>query len=201
MHLPATEQQGRTRLGRASPRVKLLAAFLIILFTALLPRYLHPLYFIPAGTLLLVWPFCRMPLGYALRRLLVVEVLILGVALLSLVHPDARPIFLSTLMKSNLCVFAMLLLTWTTPFQDILEELRRLRLPHVMVATLALMYRYVPLLGEETRRMSRARDSRSFSHRRRTSWHNLAVIIGQLFIRSADRAERIYLAMCARGWK
>ena len=121
--------------------------------------------------------------------------------MLSLITPSAAPIFLSSLLKSNLCVFAMLLLTWTTPFHDILQELRRLRLPSVMLTTLALMYRYLPVLGEETRRMLRARASRTFSQRRVAIWHDLALIIGQLFIRSADRAERIYLAMCARGWK
>jgi cobalt/nickel transport system permease protein len=131
----------------------------------------------------------------------VVEVFILGIALLSLVRPAAAPVFFSTLLKSNLCVFAMLLLTWTTPFQDILQELRRVRFPSVMLTTLALMYRYLPVLGEEARRMSRARACRTFARRRIATWQNLALIIGQLFIRSADRAERIYLAMCARGWK
>jgi cobalt/nickel transport system permease protein len=201
MHLAEIERRGRAPLQRASPRLKLIAALLIITLTALLPRRVDVLYWIPATALALLWPFCRMPLRYALRRLVVVEVFIVGIALLSLLTPTAAPIFFSTIIKSNLCVFAMLLLTWTTPFQDVLQELRRLRFPAVMLTTLALMYRYLPVLGEETRRMSRARASRAFSRGRMASWHNLALIIGQLFIRSADRAERIYLAMCARGWK
>jgi len=98
-------------------------------------------------------------------------------------------------------VLAMLLLTWTTPFQDVLRELRRLRLPTVMLTTLALMYRYLPVLAEESARMQRARASRTFSRRRRLAWQNITTVIGQLFVRSAERAERIYLAMCARGWK
>jgi energy-coupling factor transporter transmembrane protein EcfT len=28
-----------------------------------------------------------------------------------------------------------------------------------------------------------------------------AEVIGRLFVRASERAERIYLAMCARGWK
>jgi cobalt/nickel transport system permease protein len=200
MH-PQIEPGGGTLLHRASPRLKLLGTILLITFTALLPRRLDALYFIPASLLALVWLFCRMPLGYALRRLLVAEVFIVGIAVLSLITPAAAPIFLSTLLKSNLCVVGMLLLTWTTPFQDVIHELRRLRFPSVMLTTLALMYRYLPVLREESRRMLRARASRSFSRRRIAIWHNLALIIGQLFIRSADRAERIYLAMCARGWK
>jgi cobalt/nickel transport system permease protein len=70
-----------------------------------------------------------------------------------------------------------------------------------MLTTLALMYRYLPVLGGEARRMSRARASRTFSAQRGISWSNVALVIGQLFIRSTERAERIYLAMCARGWK
>jgi cobalt/nickel transport system permease protein len=64
-----------------------------------------------------------------------------------------------------------------------------------------LMCRYLPVLAEESRRMQRARASRTFSSKRTLAWQNLTTVIGQLFIRSADRAERIYLAMCARGWK
>jgi cobalt/nickel transport system permease protein len=184
-----------------SPRLKLGAAFVLVCGTALLPRRPDVLYLIPAGVLLVLWPMCKMPVSYALRRLLVVEVFIAGIALLSLLTPSARPIVISTIIKSNLCVLAMLLLTWTTPFHEILTVLRQLRLPTVMLTTLALMYRYLPVLGEETRRMERARASRTFTHKRRSAWNNLAGIIARLFIRSADRAERIYLAMCARGWK
>jgi energy-coupling factor transporter transmembrane protein EcfT len=49
--------------------------------------------------------------------------------------------------------------------------------------------------------MQRARASRTFSAQRVTAWRSLTAIIGQLFVRSVGRAERIYLAMCARGWK
>jgi cobalt/nickel transport system permease protein len=201
MRVQDLEPRGRAPLAWVPPRLKLFAAIGLISVTALLPRHPTWLYLGPAAILLLLWPICRMPLGYTLRRLLVVEFFILGIALLSVLSPAARPFFFSALFKSNLCVFAMLLMTWTTPFQETLQELRRLRLPAVMLTTLALMYRYLPVLAEESKRMQRARASRTFSHRRRLIWHNLTLIIGQLFVRSADRAERIYLAMCARGWK
>ncbi len=167
----------------------------------MLPRRPGPLYIIPATVILILWPFARMPFLYAARRLLMVEFFIVGIGLLSLLSPSAAPVFLAAFLKSNLCVLAMLLLTWTTPFHDILQELRRLKLPSVMLTTLALMYRYLPVLAEEARRMRRARASRTYCRRRRLEWHSLSTIVGQLFVRSADRAERIYLAMCARGWK
>jgi len=195
------ESRPRTRIHRASPILKLAAAVMLVTAIALLPRRPDPLYIAPGAILVALWPLCRMPVAYILRRLLVAECFILGIAGQSLFAPSAAPIFLSALLKSNLCVFTMLLLTWTTPFHELLQALRRLRLPPVMLTTLALMYRYLPVLAEESRRMERARASRTFSKSRRLAWHNLAMILGQLFIRSAERAERIYLAMCSRGWK
>lgn len=201
MHLPDAKRLSVSPIHRAPPSTKLLAALVLISFTALLPRQVTELYLLPTFLLGALWPICRMPLIYGLRRLLLAEVFIVGIGLLTLLHPSAAPIFLSALAKSNLCVLTMLLLTWTTPFHEVLQQLRQWRFPTVMLSTLALMYRYLPVLGEETRRMTRARASRTFSGKSVVSWQNLALIIGQLFVRSADRAERIYLAMCARGWK
>jgi len=181
--------------------VKLLAALVLVAATTLLPRRLGPAYLVPAAVLGGLWLASRMPLLYALRHLLVAQTFILGIALLSLFSPSARPGFPAAVSKSNLCILALLVLGWTTPFPELLQALRRLRLPSVMLTTLALMYRYLPVLAEEARRMQRARASRTFSRNRRLAWQNLGAILGGLFVRTADRAERIYLAMCARGWK
>ncbi len=201
MRAPEIDTSQRGRLRQVAPGIKFATALVVITFTALLPRRPDPLYLIPGLLLVCIWTLVRMPLAYTLRRMLMVEFFILGIGGLSLLVPASRLTFLAVLIKSNLCVFAMLLLTWTTPFHDILGELRRLRLPSVMLTTLALMYRYLPVLGEEASRMQRARASRTFRSGRRLAWRNLSTIIGQLFIRSTERAERIYLAMCSRGWK
>jgi cobalt/nickel transport system permease protein len=190
-----------SRINRAPAGLKLAGVLLFIVSVALLPRSPDSLYFFPAALLLVLWAVCRMPVIYALRRLVPAEFFILSIGALSLLRPDNANLFLSALIKSNLCIFAMILLTFTTSFQNILEALRRVRFPALMLTTLALMYRYLPVLGEESRRMQRARASRTFGQSRRLQWKSLTAILGQLFIRSAERAERIYLAMCARGWK
>ncbi len=64
-----------------------------------------------------------------------------------------------------------------------------------------LMHRYLFVLGHEAHRMNRARACRTFRNTRRFQWQSLSTVIGQLFIRSADRADRVYAAMCARGWR
>jgi cobalt/nickel transport system permease protein len=169
----------------------------------MMPRRPHWSYVIPAALVLVFWVLSRMPVLHGIKRLLLAEVFIVGIAILSLFHPAAMPIFLSALIKSNICVLAVLILAWSTPLHEILGQLRRLRMPALMVTTIALMSRYLPVLGEESHRMRRARASRSFARRRRFAfeWSSLSTIAAHLFIRSAERAERIYLAMCARGWK
>ncbi len=105
------------------------------------------------------------------------------------------------MVKSTLCLATMILLTNTTPFADLLRTLRRLRVPGLLITVLALMYRYLFVLIDEAERMQRARRSRTFSARRAHVWASLATLGGQLFVRSTERAERIYAAMCARGWR
>ena len=92
------------------------------------------------------------------------------------------------------------MLAATTPFVHLLEVLRRVGVPALLLTVLALMSRYVYVLGDEAERLERARRSRSFVARRRFDWNTLATLVGQLFIRATERAERIYAAMCARGW-
>ena len=79
--------------------------------------------------------------------------------------------------------------------------LKAARVPALLVTTLSLMYRYMFVLLDEGQRMRRARLSRTFTGRRARSWRARASVLGQLFIRSSERAERIYGAMCARGWR
>jgi cobalt/nickel transport system permease protein len=104
--------------------------------------------------------------------------------------------------KGALCVTTMMLLANTTPFTEILRLTRRAGVPALLVSTVALLYRYLSVLVDETQRMQRARQARTFRPRsRRERWQMLGALAGELFVRSTERAERIYTAMCARGWR
>jgi cobalt/nickel transport system permease protein len=173
----------------------------LVVAVALMPRRPDALYWLPTALLAVAWAWTRMPLRHAWTRLVVVEPFVLAIALLSLLRPESAPVFFAAIIKSNLCLVAMLLLTFATPFPELLQVLRRCRVPAAMLTILALMVRYLPVLAEESRRMQRARASRSFTRKRRLTWVSLGAVAGQLFGRTADRAERLYLAMCARGWR
>lgn len=179
---------------------KLLVALALVLLVALWPGAPWLLLASVAALLLALALLSRVPPRFLLRRLLIAEPFALSIAALALLQPDGLHVFLVMLAKSTLCLAAMILLTATTPFTDLLAALRRARVPAVFVTTLALLYRYLFVLADETLRMRRARLSRSFdtahAHRRRA----LATVAGQLFLRAHDRAGRIFAAMSARGW-
>jgi cobalt/nickel transport system permease protein len=181
--------------------VKLGGALAVILGTVLLPLHFTA-WFMGVGLLLLfVAGLSRLPPLFLLRRLLVLSPFVLGVALVNAFQPAARATFPGIALKSLLCLLTVILVSNTTPFSEILRVLQRVRVPALLITTMALMHRYLFVLADEAERMSRARSSRTFRPNRRLHWQTLATVVGQLFIRATERAERIYDAMCARGWK
>jgi cobalt/nickel transport system permease protein len=103
--------------------------------------------------------------------------------------------------RSALCLTAAVLLSETTTLGSILNVLRRIGVPALLITTMALMNRYLFVLADEMVRMRRARASRTFAGGRRFTWQVLATVAGRLFERAAERSDRIYAAMCARGWR
>ena len=188
-------------IHRLPAAAKCVAAVAVVLVVVLLPRAAWPAYGVTGAGLLVLAALTRIPPLRLATRLLMVEPFALGVALLSLFQPDGARIFAATVARSTLCLFAMVLLGATTRFSDILRVRWSAHVPGLLVTTLALMHRYLFLLVDETGRMVRARRSRSFSRGPLATWRSSATVIAHLFVRSSERAERIYSAMCARGWK
>lgn len=192
---------------RASPihrlpaAIKLGAATAFIVAVVLLPRSAWYAYAAAGVALLLIAALSRLPARALTIRLLQVEPFALGVAVLSLVQTNGLHVFAAMLVRSTLCLFCLVLLACTTRFTDILHVLWRIRFPALLVTTLALMHRYLFLLADEMSRMLRARRSRTFAGSRLSAWGSLSMVLAHLFVRSLERAERIYAAMCARGWK
>lgn len=203
MHLiPQDLYLGRhSPLHQASATMKLCSALILVAATALAPRT-QWLFFAGIGALLVTLIILgRLPLKRMLLRLLFLEPFVLSVALLSLVQQHGLTVFLGLLTRSTLCVLTMLILVSSTPFSDTLRALRALHVPGLVVTILALTYRYLFMLLGESERMRRARLSRTFSGGRVRQWQAFSTIIAELFVRTSLRAERVYAAMCARGWK
>ena len=210
---------------RAYARLKILLAAAAVLGLALLPVGAFAAYAVVWLVLVGASAFARLgPLRLARGSWVVLPFVLVAVPLLftrpgeALLTLELGPItlsvtdaglrdMLSIMAKSWLSVQAALLLAYTTPFADLIDALRALRIPTVIVSIISFMYRYLAVLTDEAGRMSRARRSRSAEAPRGRSGGSLTwrakvtgSMVGSLFIRSYERSERIYAAMLARGF-
>ena len=180
---------------------KLAGALILVLTIVLLPHTALMGLLIAGAVVAGLLAISRISLWFILKRLLLLEPLVLGVAGLMWFQPDGGRVFAAVMLKANLCLLTTILLANTTPFTELMRVLQRLHVPWLFVTTLTLMHRYLFVLADESERMRRARASRTFTRGRRFQWQTLSSVVGQLFVRASERAERIYNAMCARGWK
>jgi cobalt/nickel transport system permease protein len=134
-----------------------------------------------------------------------------------LVATDAGVIrFASIVLRTWLSVQMAILLTATTRFPDLLHALHHLRVPALLVAIISFMYRYLFVITDEAKRLMRAREARSARPAKRVTpasgamaggggsiaWRARVTgnMVGQLFLRSYERSDRVYNAMLARGY-
>jgi cobalt/nickel transport system permease protein len=188
-------------IHRRSASWKAATAFGLIALTVAVPHsrlWLVIPIAIAIGTVLVL---SRIPVRFVLTRVLLFEPLAVIASLAALAQPEGLSIAASMIFKSTICLTTMIILANTMPFAEFLLLLRRLRTPAILVTILALTYRYVFVLVDEAERLGRARLSRTFHRSRAQRWRDLGGLVGRLFIRSTERAERIYAAMTARGWQ
>jgi cobalt/nickel transport system permease protein len=188
-------------IHRLPTGVKLAGSICIIIATVALQLSVFWAFILVACVLLAIAAAAKIPWGFMIRRLLFLEPFALGIAVMAFFQENGLSVFLSIVTKSTICLFTVILFSNTTPFADLLLFLQRMGTPRILVTIMALMYRYLFVLIDEGERLNRARKSRTFTTSRIHRWQLLGSLIGQLFIRSTERAERIFAAMTARGWR
>ncbi|MDR3356887.1 MAG: cobalt ECF transporter T component CbiQ [Spirochaetaceae bacterium] len=107
--------------------------------------------------------------------------------------------FASIMLKTLLCVLAVLILMATTPFNEVCALLTRRRGLAVIGLQLSLTYRYIDVLLGEAQRMWTAYALRA-PGAKAVRIADMGSFLGQLLLRSFDRAERVYNAMKCRGF-
>jgi cobalt/nickel transport system permease protein len=199
-------------LNRLDPRVKVVTTLLFIVavvssgkyeVSALLPFFLFPCALIAVADL---------PLDYLLKKLLIAAPFALLVGVFNPFFDPAPQLqlngftvsggwlsFTSIMLRFTLTVSAALILVATTSFTGVCLALERLGAPRVFVLQLLFLYRYLFVLIDEGARLNRALTLRSFNGRGR-SLKVLGSLLGQLLLRTLDRAQRIHMAMLCRGF-
>ena len=205
-----------------SPRSKIILTLGLVVICVSTPAHRFPAF---AGYLLFLAAFAwliRAPLYRVLRRSLAVLPFVLMIALFIPFLPENAPagsaslgpagagafgishykllVLWNTLAKAWTGAFALVILSASTPFPDLLHGLDHLRFPRLLLTLLAVTHRYGLVFAEELGRTRRALEARAF--RPRWLWQAGVIgrLIGSFFLRSYERGERVYLAMLARGF-
>ena len=106
---------------------------------------------------------------------------------------------LTLMLKGLFCLMASFLLMATTPIDSLCAALRQLHVPKMLVTLLLLTYRYVGVMTEELAVMTDAYHLRAPGQKgiHISAWGSF---LGQLLLRSMDRAQELYSSMLLRGY-
>jgi len=105
----------------------------------------------------------------------------------------------SIIVRSLLTVSAAITLIAVTGFPSVCWAFERLGMPRTFAMQLLFLYRYIFVLIEEGRNASRARELRS-AGKSTMGMTTFGSLVGHLLLRTWERAERIHMAMLARGF-
>jgi cobalt/nickel transport system permease protein len=206
-------------IHKLNPVVSLTSFLAFVVVVVLVPSGSFAPLFVALLSLSCVAFVSRIPLQFLIRRSLVVvpfaiaigALNVLGkVAQLAIHHsalaslafgPAGLPSFLNMVMKSFVCILGTTLLVSTAGSVRLFSAMQNIGVPTGLTTGTCFLYRYMSVVADELSRMKRARDSRRAGN---PSWledlRSLGALVGVLFIRSYERAERVYVAMCSRGF-
>jgi len=201
-----------TPLHKIDPRAKLITVLFFILtvvsfdkyeISMLVPFIFFPVYLLSAGNI---------PVLYIVKKIIYVSpfALMIGIfnplfdqsVLLSIGNMGVSGgwiSFLSIMMRFALTVSTALALIASTGFNNICFALNRLGAPKIFAVQLLFLYRYIFVLAEEAAKMVRARNLRSVNGKGK-GIKTYGPLLGNLLLRTINRAERIHLAMVCRGF-
>lgn len=103
------------------------------------------------------------------------------------------------MLKGIYSLMASFLLIATTSIDNICAALRKLHVPGILTTLILLTYRYIGVMIEEVSVMTQAYSLRAPGQKgiHISAWGSF---LGQLLLRSMDRAEELYNSMLLRGY-
>ena len=104
------------------------------------------------------------------------------------------------MLKGVFSLMASFLLIATTPIDALCAALRKLHVPSILTTLLLLTYRYIGVMLEEVTIMTEAYKLRAPGQKgiHISAWGSF---LGQLLLRSMDRAQELYGSMLLRGFR
>jgi cobalt/nickel transport system permease protein len=206
---------GTSWIHRIDPRYKIIFATLysmIVAISSKFPTLITALFF----SLVLVG-IGQLNLIRLIKRLFVVFWFLLILWILLPLTFTGEPFYImgpltitrpGIILSAQITIKSIAILTALTSFIATIEipslghALNRLLLPDKIVYLLLITYRYIFVIEQEYMRLLRAAKMRGFGAAGTSlhSYKTYAYFIGMLFVRSSERARRVYQAMMCRGF-
>jgi cobalt/nickel transport system permease protein len=217
-HAPAlagTAGDARSPIHALDPRAKLVGLLGVTVVAVSAPLGAWPVWVACAVALAAVAALARVPAAEIWRRARVVLPLVLLVAaFVPFVRSggttyDLGPLRVSeaglavlaaVAAKAAIGTVSAVLLNATTPFPAVLHALEALRAPRLLVLIAAFTYRYLFVVIAEVLRLRAALAARAYHPRNALQSAAVGRAASSLFLRTHARAERVHLAMLARGF-
>lgn len=202
---------------RLDSRVKLVV---VVIFTALVIS-------VPRNSLSIlacyaVGPFAMLiiggiPIRFAFKHIVIVSPFVLVLAASCVLYGKAPVVVkfgpfttytttgwlqcFNILAKFVVTMLALIALVSTTRFAELLRGLEKLYVPKLLCVQLGFLYRYIFVLVDSVHHILRARAGRKLRYLgAKIELKTAGSMVGSLLIRSIDTAERISMAMQARGF-
>jgi cobalt/nickel transport system permease protein len=119
---------------------------------------------------------------------------------LSLFKAEGIILSINTFCRVEGALSCLFFLVLTTNITDLGLILRRAHVPKVLVELAMLIYRYIFVFLEVTEQMTIAQKLRLGAGGWMKKIRGLALLAGNLFIRTLEQGERTFIAMSARGY-
>ena len=198
---------------RLNPLCKLLVTVFYIAAVVSFPKYDLSALVVMVLYPVLLFQAAGIPVGLCFHKLRIVLPLVCAVGLLNPFF-DRAPLLMvggvavsggvvsmvTLMLKGVFSMMASFLLIATTPIDALCAALRKLHVPGLLVTLLLLTYRYISVMIGEVAVMTDAYHLRAPGQKgiHISAWGSF---LGQLLLRSMDRAEELYSSMLLRGFR
>ncbi|MFC1891762.1 cobalt ECF transporter T component CbiQ [Thermodesulfobacteriota bacterium] len=206
---------GNSLIHNLDPRVKTIIASVFSVIVGVSDRYSA---LIPALFIALIFVFlAQLPFKKVCLRLVIVNGLLLllwvfipftmeGQYVLSFgpLNASKEGIAYSVIItiKANSIILTLIALMSTMPVFTMGKAMRHMHVPAKMVHLFLFTYRYIHAIHREYLRLISTVKIRGFQPASNMhTYRTYAYLVGMLFIRSHDRAQRVRAAMLCRGFK
>jgi cobalt/nickel transport system permease protein len=206
-------------LAKNSPTTKLFFALSTLVISVSAPTPIIPVIIFAVNTAMLL-AVAKIPARFYLHLLLYpIAAVTLSCAILALFFGYGEPLTqvtfpwfkwtiyqngitmaIATFLRVVGAISAQFFLVLTTSVVDIFIILRRVRVPTVIIEMSLLIYRYIFVFIEITEQMNTAQKLRLGHSSLLRRIRSVAMVAGNLFIRTLEQGERTMTAMNARGY-